>query len=266
MARRAATDTPRRAGLKSEGEIEAMAGAGRVVAEALAAVHGDAAAGRTPRQLDALAESVIRELGAEPLFKNYHPRWSPTPFPGTICASVNDVVVHGIPGDRALIEGDLLSVDCGARLDGWCGDAAISFVVGAADPSDVALVAATEQALAAGIAAAQPGNSLGDIASAIGRVGRSGGYGLLANHGGHGIGRQMHESPSVPNEGVAGSGIRLEPGLVIALEPMLIVGGGDGYAVDEDGWTIRTIDGSRAAHAEHTVAITACGPRILTAR
>jgi methionyl aminopeptidase len=250
--------------LKSQAEIRAMREAGQIVASALAAVREQAEAGRSLRELDAIAESVIRARGGEPLFKNYHPRWSPTPFPGTICASVNDVVVHGIPDDLQLADGDLVSIDCGARFNGWCGDAAISFVTGTADPADADLIDATERALAAGIEAARVGNTLGDIADAIGTVARRAGYGLLAHHGGHGIGREMHESPSVPNEGRAGHGIPLKAGLVLALEPMLIAGGDDDYVVDDDGWTIRTADGTRAAHAEHTVAILPGGPEILT--
>lgn len=255
---------PRRAGLKSPGEIDAMREAGRVVARALRAARGHAAVGVTLAELDELAESTIRDAGGEPLFKNYHPIWSPTPFPGTICASVNDVVVHGIPGDQPLADGDLVSIDCGARVEGWCGDAAISFVVGNAATADLELIGTTEHALAAGIAAAEPGATMGDVANAIGTVARAKGYGLLAHHGGHGIGREMHESPSVPNEGEARTGLRLHAGLVIALEPMLIAGGRDDYRTDADGWTIRTADGSRAAHAEHTVAVTAAGPTILT--
>lgn len=255
---------PRRPGLKADSEITQMGEAGQIVASALAAVRRHARVGVSLEELDSVAETVIRAHGGEPLFKNYHPRWSPTPFPGTICTSVNDVVVHGIPDGRLLADGDLVSIDCGARMDGWCGDAAISFVVGAVDPADQELIEATERALTAGIAAARTGNTMGDIANAIGRSVRAAGYGLLADHGGHGIGRQMHESPSVPNEGRAGTGPPLRPGLVIALEPMLIAGGGDGYIVDDDGWTIRTADGSRAAHAEHTIAITAAGPLVLT--
>jgi methionyl aminopeptidase len=258
------TAATRRPGHKSDDEIELMREAGRLVAVALAEIRRNTTVGSNLLELDDLAESVIRDGGGEPLFKHYHPRWSPTPFPATICASVNDVVVHGIPDRQPLVEGDLVSIDCGARLAGWCGDAAISFVVGAADPADLELIDTTEQALRAGIAAAQPGNSMGDIAHAIGTIARGAGYGLLQHHGGHGIGRQMHESPSVPNDGEAGAGVRLHPGLVIALEPMLIAGGGDDYRVDADGWTIRTADSSRAAHVEHTVAITPDGPRILT--
>jgi methionyl aminopeptidase len=252
--------------LKSDGEVAAMREAGQIVAAALDAVRRHARAGVSLRELDDVAASVISGRGAQPLFLNYHPRWAPTPFPGVICASVNDVVVHGIPSDERLGNGDLVSIDCGARFDGWCGDAAISFVVGEPDPCDLDLIAVTERALDAGIAAARPGNTMGDIGDAIGSVARRAGYGLLADHGGHGIGRRMHEEPSVPNEGRAGRGMRLEPGLVIALEPMLVAGGQDAYRVDDDGWTIRTRDGSRAAHAEHTVAVTATGPRVLTAR
>jgi len=250
--------------LKTPDEIAQMREAGRVVAMALDEVRRQAAIGMTLRRLDEIAESTIRAHGGEPLFKNYHPRWSPTPFPGTICASVNDVVVHGIPGGQRLADGDLVSVDCGARVNGWCGDAAISFVVGRATPADHALIAVTERALAAGIAAATAGNTLGDVAHAIGTTARAAGYGLLADHGGHGIGREMHESPSVPNEGRRGRGMRLSAGLVLALEPMLIADGDDDYEIDDDGWTIRTATGARAAHAEHTVAVTESGPMILT--
>lgn len=250
---------------KSAAEIELMAAAGALVGQALAAARTAAAPGVTLAELDALAEQVIVAAGGTPLFKNYHPSWSPTPFPGTICASVNDVVVHGIPDATALHDGDLVSIDCGARLDGWCGDAAISFVVGTASPDDDRLVGAAEDALAAGIAAAQPGNTLGDIGFAIANVARGRGYGLLAHHGGHGIGTEMHESPSVANEGIPGHGAKLFAGLVLALEPMLIADGTAAYAVDADGWTIRSASGARAAHCEHTVAITERGPRILTA-
>lgn len=252
--------------LKSEDQIASMREAGQIVAAALDAARRRAAVGVSLRELDEVAAAVIAARGAQPLFLNYHPRWAPSPFPGVICASVNDVVVHGIPSDARLADGDLVSVDCGARFDGWCGDAAISFIVGEPDPRDVELIETTERALDAGIAAVRPGNTMGDVGEAIGSVARRAGYGLLADHGGHGIGRRMHEDPSVPNEGRPGRGLRLEPGLVLALEPMLITGGTDAYRIDDDGWTVRTKDGSRAAHAEHTVAVTATGPRVLTAR
>jgi methionyl aminopeptidase len=252
--------------LKTEAEVAVMREAGQIVAAALEAARRRAAVGVTLRELDEVAAAVITARGAEPLFLDYHPRWAPSPFPGVICASVNDVVVHGIPSDQQLADGDLVSIDCGARFEGWCGDAAISFVVGEPDPRDLQLIATTEKALEAGIAAVRPGNTMGDVGAAIGAVARRAGYGLLANHGGHGIGRRMHEDPSVPNEGRAGRGMRLEPGLVLALEPMLVAGGRDEYRMDEDGWAVRTRDGSRAAHAEHTVAVTPTGPRVLTAR
>lgn len=251
--------------LASESELAMMRTAGQIVAAALAAVREQATVGSTLRQLDDIASDVITTSGAEALFLDYHPTWAPYPFPGVICASVNDAVVHAPPTGQRLGDGDLVSIDCGARVDGWCGDAAISFVVGEPDADDLVLVDATERALAAGIAAAHPGNTLGDVSAAIGAVGRSSGYGMLANHGGHGIGRTMHQEPFVPNEGVPGEGMVLEPGLVLALEPMLIRGSDD-YRHDPDGWTVRTSDGGRAAHAEHTVAVTADGPRILTLR
>jgi methionyl aminopeptidase len=250
--------------VKAPEQVDAMRAAGRVVARALAAVREHAAVGVSLRELDRVAADVIRGDGAEPLFLDYHPSWAPTPFPGVICASVNDAVVHGIPTDRRLADGDLVSIDCGARLDGWSGDAATSFVVGEADPADTDLVDATEEALRAGIAAAVDGNRLGDISHAIAEVARARGYGLLADHGGHGIGREMHEDPFVPNEGRPGRGLRLRPGLVLALEPMLLAGGDSAYRKEADGWTLSTLDGSRAAHVEHTVAVTEHGPMLLT--
>lgn len=250
--------------LKTSGELAAMREAGRVVADALAAVRAHAEVGVSLLDLDEAAAAVITKAGARPSFLHYHPSFASSPYPAVICASVNDAVVHGIPGRNRLADGDLVSIDCGAHLDGWCGDAAISFVVGRADPADLTLIATTEQALHAGIAAARPGQRLGDVSHAIGTVGRAAGYGLLDRHGGHGVGRAMHEAPHVPNEGRPGRGLLLRPGLVIALEPMLLAGGRDTYRTDADGWTVRTSDGSRAAHAEHTVAITDDGPRILT--
>lgn len=251
--------------LKTSGEIDAMREAGRVVAAALAAARDVAAVGVSLRDLDAAAAAVIADAGARPAFLGYRPNWAPTPFPGVVCASVNDAVVHGIPTDARIADGDLVSLDCGAYLDGWCGDSAISFVVGSADPEDVSLIADTDEALRRGVAAAVAGNRIGDIAAAIGSYARSRGRGVLADHGGHGIGRAMHEDPDVPNEGRAGRGMRLRPGLVLALEPMLLGGGADDYRHDSDGWTLRTLDGSRAAHSEHTVAITEDGPVVLTA-
>jgi methionyl aminopeptidase len=181
-----------------------------------------------------------------------------------ICTSVNDVIVHGIPDRYRLRDGDLVSIDCGAELDGWTGDAATSFIVGKAGPADLLLIETAEKALAAGIAAAVAGARIGDISAAIGAVAHAAGYGIPAGFGGHGIGRRMHEDPHVPNDGRPGRGMRLRQGLVLAIEPMMMAGGGDDFKLASDGWALHTVDGSRAAHAEHTVAITGGGPRILT--
>jgi methionyl aminopeptidase len=275
--------------LKTPGEIDAIDAAGSVVARILAAVRERAAPGVRPTELDALAADMIADAGAVSSFRGYHPRWAPGPYPGVLCLSVNDAVVHGIPSRTKLREGDLLSVDFAVHLDGWCADAAFSVVVGNGHPGpmvdsarsassvsgamvdsassvsgDQKLIATTEAALEAGIAAAQPGAQMGDVGYAIGQVARGAGYGMLADHGGHGVGRSMHEEPHVPNEAKPRRGLRLRPGLVIAIEPMLHAGGKDSYRHDRDGWTIRTADGSRAAHAEHTIAVTENGPRILT--
>ncbi|MGW7314909.1 type I methionyl aminopeptidase [Streptomyces sp. NPDC054854] len=251
--------------LKTNPEIDEMREAGRVVAHALAAVRSAAAVGVSLLELDRTAREVLREAGASSPFLGYRPQFAPVPFPAVVCASVNDAIVHGIPNEYRLRDGDLVSIDCGAKLGGWAGDSAISFTVGRARPADLRLIATAEEALAAGIAAARPGNRIGDIAHAVGSVCRAAGYGIPDGFGGHGIGRSMHEDPGVPNEGPAGRGMRLRAGMVLAIEPMLTAGGTDDYTCDPDGWTLRTVDGSRAAHAEHTVAITADGPRILTA-
>ncbi|WP_409494076.1 type I methionyl aminopeptidase [Amycolatopsis sp. cmx-11-12] len=250
--------------LKSAAELDAMRESGRVVAQTLQAVKEASAIGVSLKELDEIAAQVIRDAGAKPSFLHYQPHSAPTPFPAVICASVNDAVVHGIPSDYRLRDGDLVSIDSGAYIDGWHGDSAISYVVGKADPADLELIAATERALAAGIAAAIPGNKMGDISHAVGTVGREAGYGLLDGHGGHGIGRAMHEDPHLPNEGRPGRGMRLKPGLVLAIEPMLIADGVDDYRIAEDGWTLQSMSGCRAAHVEHTVAITTEGPRVLT--
>jgi methionyl aminopeptidase len=250
--------------LKTEAEIAAMAAAGAVVAEALRAAVEYAKPGQSTAELDEVAADVLARHGASSPFLNYHPSWAPSPFPAVLCVSVNDAVVHGIPNGYVLEDGDLVSVDFGAILRGWCGDAARSFIVGTPRDEDVALIEATDKALAAGIAALRPGNTLGDVGHAIASAARVAGYGLLADHGGHGIGRTMHEDPHVPNEGRPGKGMRLRPGLVIAIEPMLIADGTADYIRDPDGWTLRTASGARAAHSEHTVAVTADGARILT--
>ncbi|WP_310727136.1 type I methionyl aminopeptidase [Streptomyces sp. N2A] len=250
--------------IKTEPAVDAMRLTGRVVADALAAARAAAAPGVRLLDLDEVARAVLREAGATSPFLGYRPSFAPTPFPAVICVSVNDAIVHGIPDGYRLRDGDLVSLDCGAVVDGWAGDAAISFTVGTPRPEDERLMDTTQRALAAGIAAAVPGARIGDVSHAIGSIGRAAGYGISRDFGGHGIGRQMHEDPPVPNDGRPGRGFVLRPGLVIAIEPMFLAGGSDAYVTDDDGWTLRTADGSRAAHFEHTIAVTEDGPRVLT--
>lgn len=250
--------------LKTPGEIDAMRAAGGVVAGVLDEVRKAATVGSSLLELDEIARTVMHEARAGSSFLDYQPGFAPTPYPSVICTSVNDVMLHGIPTRYRLRDGDLLSVDAGFHLDGWHGDAATSFVVGDQRAADTAMIATAEQALAAGIAAAQPGATLGDIAHAITSVVRPAGYGMQADFAGHGIGRAMHEEPFVPNVGVAGRGFRLRPGLVVAIEPSLMAGGDDGYRVEADGWSLSSGDGSRSAHVEHTIAITENGPEVLT--
>jgi methionyl aminopeptidase len=250
---------------KTPGEIDAMHAAGQVVAQILAAVRTRAAPGVRLSELDAAARDVLARAGAISPFLGYQPAFADTPFPAVICASVNDAALHDIPGRYRLEDGDLLSVDCGATLDGWSADAAVSVQVGHQHPADTRLIAAASQALQAGIAAAVPGSRTGDISAAIGATGRAAGYGICTDFGGHGIGHAMHEDPHIPNAGRPGRGLRLVPGLVIAIEPWFLAGGTDAYKIDSNGWTIRSTDGSRAAHVEHTIAITDDGPLILTA-
>lgn len=249
---------------RTPGELDAMAAAGALVAKALAAVRQAAAPGVSTLELDEVAESVIRDGGGVPSFLGYQG------FPASICSSVNDRVVHGIPSaDETLAAGDLVSIDCGAILDGWHGDSAITFGVGQLIPVDEALSEATKEAMVAGIAAMVPGNRLTDVSHAIEtgsraaekRHGRR--FGIVAGYGGHGIGRHMHMDPFLPNEGAPGRGPYLAPGSVLAIEPMLTLGTTK-TVVLEDEWTVVTADGSRAAHWEHTVAVTEDGPRILT--
>jgi methionyl aminopeptidase len=241
-----------------------MRTAGALVARALAAVTAQARPGVTTGELDAVAEQVIRDAGGVPSFLGYHG------YPATICASVNDQIVHGIPSStQVLADGDLISVDCGAIVEGWHGDAAVTLGIGAASAADLALSAATEQALRAGIAAVVAGGRLTDISHAVQTAAEAAGrrdgvaYGIVAEYGGHGIGTSMHMDPFLPNHGAPGQGPRLVPGMVLAVEPMLTAGDPETLELD-DGWTVVTADGSRAAHWEHTVAVTDDGPRILT--
>ncbi len=249
--------------LKSRDEIETMREAGRVVARTLEAVNAAVGPGLSLLELDALAEETIRGEGATPSFLGYHPRFAPSPFPGTLCLSPNHVIVHGIPDRYRLREGDVLSIDCGAVVDGYHGDAAVTVPVGETDVAAVRLLETTERGLDTGIRQARPGRRLSDISHAVGQVAHAAGYGIVPDFGGHGIGRVMHEDPSVLNDGRPGRGLRLREGLVLAIEPMFNEGAG-AYAVKPDGWALVTRDGSRSAHFEHTVAITADGPRVLT--
>jgi methionyl aminopeptidase len=249
--------------LKSRDEIAIMRRAGQVVAHTLERVVAAVRPGRTLKELDQLAAATIRAAGATPSFLGYHPHFAPSPFPGTLCLSVNDVVVHGIPDRTRLREGDILSIDCGAIVEGYHGDAAVTVGVGEIDDAARRLLEATERALWAGIEQARAGNRLSDISHAVGQVAHAAGYGVMEDFGGHGVGRVLHEDPSVSNDGPPGRGLRLREGLVLAIEPMFNEGGG-AYRVLADGWALATRDGSRSAHFEHTVAITADGPEVLT--
>jgi methionyl aminopeptidase len=250
---------------KTPRELAIMREAGRVVALTLERVAQAAAPGVRLAELDAVAARTIKEHEARPSFLHYHPRWAPTPYPATVCLSVNDVVVHGIPDTRALRAGDILSIDCGAVLGGYHGDAAITIPIGSVDAAAAGLMEVTEQALRRGIDAAVAGNRLGDIGHAVQTVARAAGYGILDGCTGHGIGTAMHEDPTVPNTGQPRRGMRLREGLTIAIEPMFIEGGHDEGRAMPDGWAIATTDRSRAAHFEHTIAVTADGPVVLTA-
>jgi methionyl aminopeptidase len=251
--------------LKSAQEIATMREAGRVVAGILAAVSQRAVAGARLVDLDRYAADLMAAAHARPSFLDYHPAWAPRPYPGVLCLSVNEAVVHGIPDERELADGDLLSIDCGASIDGYHADAAVTVGIGTIDAEALRLKETTEAALAAGIAAAHVGARLGDISNAVEVVARRAGYGLPRGLGGHGIGTAMHEDPHIPNTGRPHRGLPLREGLVVAIEPMLLEGGRDHGRTLADGWTVVTSDGSRAAHAEHTVAITAHGPVVLTA-
>jgi methionyl aminopeptidase len=252
--------------LKTPGEIDVMREAGRLVAQVLRACTAHATVGTSLHQLDEIAAAMLSDAGARSSFQGYLPPFAPTPYPAVICASVNDVVVHGIPNGYRLRDGDVLTLDFGAAIDGYHGDAAVSIVVGKARrQADLALVERTQEALDKAIAVAQPDNRLGDIAHVIGQLGRTSGYGIPVGFGGHGVGRRMHEDPFVPNVGRPGHGWRLQPGLVIAIEPMFIAGGRDDCTTDADGWALRASKKRRSAHAEHTIAITEDGPLVLTA-
>ncbi|GAA1156016.1 type I methionyl aminopeptidase [Nocardioides aquiterrae] len=245
--------------IKTPDQIDAMRKAGLVVGRTLELLRGHVRAGITTGELDALAEDSIRSAGATPSFLGYHG------FPGSICASVNDEVVHGIPGDRVLTDGDVISIDCGAIVEGWHGDAAITVPVGAVPDDVTELMRVTEEAMWRGIAAAHLGGRVTDISHAVERYVRGqGGYGILEDYTGHGIGSAMHQPPNVPNYGRPGKGPRLVEGLALAVEPMVTLGTKE-VSVLEDDWTVVTDDGRWAAHFEHTFTLTPTGTWVLTA-
>ena len=251
--------------LKTPAEIDQMRPAGEFVASVLTALRAHADVGVNLLDLDALAHQMIRDAGAESCYIDYHPSFGASPFGKVLCTSVNDAVLHGLPHDYRLADSDLLSVDFAVAIDGWVCDAALSVTVGTPRDEDSRLIHATEAALQAAIGAAVVGNRLGDISAAIGAVAEQHGYPVNTQFGGHGVGRTMHGEPHVPNAGRPGRGMPLRPGLVIAIEPWFMAGTDEIYT-DPDGWTIRSTDGSRGAHSEHTVAITPDGPLVLTAR
>jgi methionyl aminopeptidase len=251
--------------LRTPAEIEQMRPAGRFVGEVLTHLREVVGVGMNLLEIDEIAHRMIRERGAESCYIDYHPSFGASPFGKVICTSVNDAVLHGLPHDYELVDGDLVSLDFAVAVDGWVSDSAISFVVGTSRPEDLRLIETAESALAAAIGAAQPGGRIGDISAAIAAVGHGAGYSINTQFGGHGVGRTMHGDPHVPNDGRAGRGFPLKPGLVIAIEPWFLAGTDQIYT-DPDGWTLRSADGSRGAHAEHTIAITPDGPLVLTAR
>jgi methionyl aminopeptidase len=242
---------------KSAEEVARMRKAGRLVGHTLTVVVEAVRPGVSLLALDELAERTITAAGAIPSFKGYHG------FPATLCLSPNDHIVHGIPDDYRLREGDILSVDCGAIVEGYHGDAAVTVPVGEIDQADRLLIETTEHALWAGIDKCRTGNRLSDIGHAVEQVAATGSYGVVREYVGHGIGTRMHEEPQVPNYGRPGRGLRLDAGLVLAIEPMLNRGGPETEVLD-DHWTVVTRDGARSAHFEHTVAITEHGPEVLT--
>jgi methionyl aminopeptidase len=253
--------TPGTATVKRPAEIARMRQAGAILAGILEVVRVELRPGVSTGDLDAIAERMIRDAGAVPSFKGYG---SNPPFPGSICASINDEVVHGIPSPhRRLADGDLISIDIGCILDGWHADCARTWTIGRVSREVSDLVEATRSGMEAGIAAATPGNRIGDVGHAIESVARRHGYGVVRPFVGHGIGQQMHEEPQVPNYGRPGTGLLIEPGMCFAIEPMYNLGGDDVF-VEDDGWTVRTADGSLSAHFENTIVVTESGPDVLT--
>jgi methionyl aminopeptidase len=251
--------------LKTPAEIKQMHTAGQFIAQVLTELRALADVGVNLLDLEHHVRRRIRERGAESCYWDYAPSFGNGPFRNVICLSVNDAVLHGLPHDYTLRDGDVLSMDLAVGIDGWVADSSTTVIVGTPAEEDVRLVRASEKALEAAIEAAQPGNRLGDVSAAIGAVAGEHGYPVNLEFGGHGLGRTMHEDPHVPNNGRPGRGLKLRPGLTIALEPWF-ARTTDRIDFDKDGWTIRSADGSRTAHSEHTVAITEDGPLVLTRR
>jgi len=245
--------------IKSAREIDIMRRGGKITSKTLAMLMAAAKPGVTTGQLDKLADESIRSMGGVPTFIGYHG------YPSAICASVNDEVVHGMPGDRVLHDGDLLSIDIGTTFEGYVSDSAVTVAIGNVSDAAKRLMRVTQECLMLGIAQMQPGNHLGDIGHAVQQHAESAGYGVVRALVGHGVGRQMHEDPQVPNFGNPGQGPVLRKGLVLAIEPMITEGTWEVETLD-DGWTVVTEDGKLAAHFEHTIAITDQGPKILTLR
>jgi len=249
--------------LKRPSEIDRMRGAGQILVGILDVLHAQLRPGVTTGELDAIAERMIRDAGAVPSFKGYG---SNPPFPGSICASINDEVVHGIPSPRRrLADGDVVSIDIGCILAGWHADCARTWTIGPVPREVGELVDATRRGMEAGIAAAVAGNRLGDIGHAVESIAHERGYGVVRPFVGHGIGTSMHEDPQVPNYGRPGTGLRIEAGMCFAIEPMFNLGGDDVF-VGDDNWTVRTVDGSLSAHFENTISIGAGGTEVLTER
>jgi methionyl aminopeptidase len=246
-------------------QLDEMRPAGEFVASVLTRLVEVADVGMNLLELDSLAHDMIRERGAESCYIDYHPSFGAMPFGKVLCTSVNDAVLHGLPHDYSLRDGDLLSLDFAVAVDGWVSDSAVSTIVGTPRDEDVRLIDTTRQALDAAISVAKPGNRIGDISATIGDVARDAGYSVNTQFGGHGVGRTMHGDPHVPNDGRAGRGFPLKPGLVIAIEPWLLQNT-DEIVMDPDGWTIRSSDGSRGAHSEHTIGITDGEPIVFTNR
>ncbi len=251
--------------LRTPAEIDAMRPAGRFVAEVLTTLRAETKVGTNLLDIDKRAHELIRRAGAESCYIDYHPSFGASPFGKVICTSINDAVLHGLPFDYTVRDGDLVSLDFAVSVDGWVADSAVSFVVGTPRAEDLAIIDTTERALDAAIKAAVPGNRIGDISHAIAEIAHADGYQINTDFGGHGVGRIMHGDPHIPNDGKPGRGYPLRPGLVVALEPWLLQTT-DELVTDPDGWTLRSVDGSRGAHSEHTIAITEDGPIVLTDR